>query len=111
MKILASLACVFFIVTGFTRTERVADDQVEFVCVKKQMSRNTCHYNFIIAGARYRYVDMGCKFRETREVIDRARTGRIALARHWEIDCPMPNGVAKRDASPNNKSATQQPNL
>ncbi|MFO7258399.1 MAG: hypothetical protein DIU61_011920 [Bacteroidota bacterium] len=95
MKILATLACVFFIATGFTRTERAADDQVEFVCVRKQLARNMCHYNFVIAGARYRYVDMGCKFRDTREVIDRARTGRIALARHWQIDCPMASTEGK----------------
>jgi hypothetical protein len=99
MKILASLACVFFIATGFTRTERAADDQVQFVCLKKQVSRNKCHYNFIIAGAHYRYVDVGCKFRSTREVIDRARTGRIALARHWEIDCPVEKVDAKLESA------------
>lgn len=89
MKILASLACVFFFISGFTRSERIADDQVQFVCLKKQVSHNICHYNFIIAGAEYRYVDTGCKFKSTRDVIDHARTGRIALARHWKIECPI----------------------
>lgn len=55
------------------------------------MSTKTCHYNFIIDGAKYRYVDMGCKFRDRAEVIDRARSGRIALAREWKIECPGDN--------------------
>lgn len=61
--------------------------------MKRQMSTKTCHYNFIIDGAKYRYVDMGCKFRDRAEVVDRARSGRIALAREWKIECPGDNAA------------------
>ena len=89
MKTLAFVSCLAFFLTGFALRPVVPDDnRVRFICMKKQMSTKTCHYNFIIDGARYRYVDMGCKFRERGEVIDRARSGRLALAREWKIECP-----------------------
>lgn len=99
MKTIAFASCLAFILTGFSlRPTPSDDDRVRFVCMKKQMSTKTCHYNFIIDGARYRYVDMGCKFRERAEVIDRARSGRIALAREWKIECPGDNtATAKQD--------------
>lgn len=89
MKFIAFLSCIVFCLTGFSLRPVTPDDnRVQFVCMKKQMSTKTCHYNFLIDGARYRYVDLGCKFRERGEVIDRARSGRIALAREWKIECP-----------------------
>lgn len=89
MKTIAFASCLAFFLTGFSLRPTIHDDdRVRFVCMKRQMSTKTCHYNFIIDGAKYRYVDMGCKFKERGEVIDRARSGRIALAREWKIECP-----------------------
>ncbi len=63
------------------------EDEVELVCVRKQMAINVCHYNFLINGMPYRYLDNGC--RENREsVIKKAREGKLALAKDWKIDCP-----------------------
>lgn len=95
MKTIAFASCLAFILTGFSLRPTLSDDdRVRFVCMKRQMSTKTCHYNFIIDGAKYRYVDMGCKFRDRSEVIDRARSGRIALAREWKIECPGDNRSA-----------------
>lgn len=89
MKFVAFLSCIVFCLTAFSLRPATPDDnRVQFVCMKKQMSTKTCHYNFLIDGARYRFVDLGCKFRDRGEVIDRARAGRIALAREWKIECP-----------------------
>lgn len=52
------------------------------------MASHTCHYNFIIDGAHYRYEDIGCKIKKQEKVIEKARNGKIALARDWEIACP-----------------------
>jgi hypothetical protein len=62
-------------------------DQVELVCMRRQMAANACHYNFLINGMPYRYVDNGC--RENRDtVMKKARQGKLALAKDWKIDCP-----------------------
>lgn len=101
MKTIALASCLAFFLTGFSLRPTVNDDdRVKFVCMKKQMSTKTCHYNFLIDGARYRYVDIGCKFRERGEVIDRARSGRIALAREWKIECPDDDSAASTGGRP-----------
>ena len=66
------------------------DDQgenVEFVCMRKHLASKTCHYNFKVDGAKYRYVDIGCKIKKKEDVIEKAKAGNIALARDWKIDC------------------------
>ncbi|HEY4653910.1 MAG TPA: hypothetical protein VIH22_05330 [Cyclobacteriaceae bacterium] len=90
MKTIAFLASVSFCLAGFSLKPiaYATDDHVEFICMKKKLSTKTCHYNFVIDGARYRYVDIGCKFKERQDVIKRAKSGRLALARDWEIECP-----------------------
>lgn len=63
------------------------DEEVELVCVRKQMAANICHYNFLINGMPHRYLDNGC--RENREsVIKKAKEGKLALAKDWKIECP-----------------------
>jgi len=63
-------------------------ENVEFSCIRVHKATNTCHFNFIIDGAKYRYVDMGCKYNKKRdEVIKKAKAGTLALARDWKIDC------------------------
>ena len=64
------------------------DDHVVFICKKKQMSTNMCHYNFKVDGAKYRYVDVGCKYKKTEDVIKKVKKGSLALAKDWEIECP-----------------------
>jgi hypothetical protein len=64
-------------------------DEVELVCVKKHNATQTCHYNFRINGINYRYLDNGCKGKKE-QVLQRAREGKLALARDWKVDCPAP---------------------
>ena len=64
-------------------------ENIEFVCYKTHKASNTCHYNFIINGAKYRHVDMGCKFSNKKdELIKKVKEGTAALAKDWKIDCP-----------------------
>lgn len=63
------------------------NDNVEFVCMKKHVASKTCYYNFKVDGAKYRYVDIGCKFKKPEEVIRKAKEGEIALARDWKVVC------------------------
>ena len=62
---------------------------IEFSCMKMHKATNTCHFNFIVDGAKYRYVDMGCKYsKKIDEVVDKAKAGSLALAKDWKIECP-----------------------
>ncbi|WP_276369870.1 hypothetical protein [Chryseolinea sp. H1M3-3] len=65
------------------------DESIEFVCHKTHKATNTCHFNFIISGAKYRHVDIGCKFTKKKdELIKKVKEGSLALAKDWKIDCP-----------------------
>lgn len=64
-------------------------ENVEFVCMKTHKASNTCHFNFKVDGAKYRFVDIGCKYSKKREeVIEKAKEGTLALALDWKIECP-----------------------
>ena len=66
------------------------DSHIEFSCLKMHKATNTCHFNFIVDGARFRYVDMGCKYsKKIDEVIKKVKDGSLALARDWKIECPQ----------------------
>lgn len=66
-------------------------DEIEFVCFKTHKASNTCHFNFKVNGANYRYVDVGCKYsKKQKELIEKVQEGRIFLAKDWKIDCPAP---------------------
>ena len=71
-------------------------DNVEFVCMRKHAATKTCYYNFKIDGARYRYVDIGCRFKQTSEVVKKAKEGDIALARDWRVACAEAQAEAKK---------------
>lgn len=59
--------------------------------MKTHKASNTCHFNFKIDGARFRYVDIGCKYsKKTEEIIEKAKAGTIALSKDWKIECPEP---------------------
>lgn len=72
-------------------------DNVEFVCMKKHAATKTCYYNFKVDGAKYRYVDIGCRFRATDEVVRKAKEGDIALAREWKVACAESQLEADKD--------------
>lgn len=72
-------------------------ENIEFVCLKTHKATNTCHFNFIINGAKYRHVDMGCKFSKKKdELVKKVKDGSLALAKDWKIDCP--EATEKKDS-------------
>jgi hypothetical protein len=65
------------------------DETIEFICMRTQKAANACHYNFTVEGAKYRYVDVGCKFsKKQKEVIDKVKAGSLGLSKDWKIECP-----------------------
>jgi hypothetical protein len=70
-------------------TKQGASDNVEYSCLKKNKASNTCHFNFIVDGAKYRFVDIGCKYEKKKDdVIQKVKAGELALAKDWKIECP-----------------------
>lgn len=89
MKGLLSLSLVALLLTGFTTDRKV--EEIEFVCAKTHKATNTCHFNFKVDGANYRYVDVGCKYgKKQAELIKKVQEGEIFLAKDWKIACPEP---------------------
>jgi len=89
MKTMIRVCCALLIIlmTGF-RSSSYQDETVEFACLRTHKATNTCHFNFVINGARYRYLDIGCKYNKKRdEVVKKAKAGTLALARDWKIEC------------------------
>ena len=81
-----TLGLAFIVLTSFASRQ---GDNVEFSCWRKNKSSNTCHFNFIVDGAKYRFVDIGCRYEKKREdLIQKAKDGELALAKDWKIDCP-----------------------
>ena len=87
MKVTAVIcSLIVFVSMGFLPGSDQAD--VQLTCFKAHKATNTCHFNFTIDGARYRYVDIGCKYSKKQdEVIKKAKEGTLALAKDWKIDC------------------------
>jgi hypothetical protein len=82
-----AIAFLLVCLTGF-KAHPYQDENIEFSCLRMHKATNTCHFNFIIDGARYRYLDIGCKYNKKRdEVIKKAKAGTLALARDWKIEC------------------------
>ena len=77
--------------TGFDQPQRkLRQDEIEFVCFRTHKASNTCHFNFKMNGANYRYVDVGCKYsKKQKELIEKVKEGTLFLAREWKIDCPQ----------------------
>lgn len=69
----------------------VIQDNVEFICLKTHKASNTCYFNFKVDGAKYTYVDKGCKKTKKKdETINKVKEGELALSRDWKIECPEP---------------------
>jgi len=87
MKVRIVVAFLMFCLPGFT-AHPYQDENIEFACLRMHKATNTCHFNFIIDGAKYRYLDIGCKYNKKRdEVVKKAKAGTLALARDWKIEC------------------------
>jgi len=79
----------FVIVLLFSPSVSVPED-IQFVCLKTHKASNTCHFNFTVDGAQYRYVDVGCKYSKKKdELIQKVKEGSIFLAKDWKISCPV----------------------
>jgi hypothetical protein len=89
MKLIRSLSLSLLVLTlaGFTAQRQ--GENIEFVCMKMHKASNTCYFNFKVDGAKYKYVDMGCKFSKKKdEVILKVKDGSLALSKDWKIECP-----------------------
>jgi hypothetical protein len=83
------LVTLLFALTSATFENPVED--IQFVCLKTHKASNTCHFNFKVDGANYRYVDNGCKYsKKTEQVIKKVQAGELSLAKDWKIACPEP---------------------
>lgn len=88
MKIRTILSVVLLVLLS-SGVSKYQDESIEFVCHKTHKATNTCHFNFVINGAKYRHVDMGCKFTKKKDdLIKKVKEGSLALARDWKIECP-----------------------
>lgn len=82
---------VFLLIIFSSSSSKYQGENIEFVCLKTHKATNTCHFNFVINGAKYRHVDMGCKFSKKKdELVKKVKDGSLALAKDWKIDCPEP---------------------
>lgn len=82
-----TLIITFFALTS-TSTDSLQEN-VEFVCLKTHKASNTCYFNFKVDGAKYTYVDKGCrKVKNKEETITKVKEGDLALSRDWKIECP-----------------------
>jgi hypothetical protein len=79
---------VALMLTSFTKTVKYREE-VELVCVRRHSTSNTCHYNFKIAGANYRFIDVGCKGKKD-VIVKKANEGELGLAKDWKIVCAEP---------------------
>lgn len=71
---------------------------VEFICFKKHVATNTCHFNFKVDGAEYRFVDNGCEFEKNKqEILDKAKAGSLGLAKDWKLECQQ---VKEKESDP-----------
>ena len=89
MKNLVVWFCLlaFVALSGFTP----AQSDVQFICLKTHKASNTCHFNFKVDGAKYRYVDIGCKYsKKVEELVNKVKDGTIYLSKDWKIECPEP---------------------
>ena len=82
---------------AFGNPQPVTDDamrrvnDIQFICMKTHKASNSCHFNFKVDGANFRYVDIGCKYGKKKdELVKKVEEGAIFLAKDWKIACPQP---------------------
>jgi hypothetical protein len=87
MKIFLSLLVIVLLCAANKNDQ----DNVEFVCLKTHKASNTCYFNFKVDGAKYTFVDKGCKKSKKKDdTISKVKQGELALSKDWKIDCPEP---------------------
>jgi hypothetical protein len=65
--------------------------------MKMHKASNTCHFNFKVDGAKYRYVDIGCKYsKKTEQLVKKVKEGELFLSKDWKIECPEPQDKDKK---------------
>jgi hypothetical protein len=85
MKIFFSILFIAFLCSG----SPIDQGSVEFICMKTHKASNTCYFNFKVDGAKYTYVDKGCKKSKKKEdTINKVKEGGLALSKDWKIECP-----------------------
>jgi hypothetical protein len=73
--------------------ELPAVNDIQFICMKTHKASNSCHFNFKVDGAKFRFVDVGCKWGKKKdELVKKVEEGSIFLAKDWKISCPEPKG-------------------
>lgn len=66
-------------------------NDIQFICMKTHKASNSCHFNFKVDGANFRYVDIGCKYSKKKDdLVKKVEEGSIFLAKDWKISCPEP---------------------
>ena len=84
MKFLFAVLSIAFLCSG----KPTDQGGVEFVCMKTHKASNTCYFNFKVDGAKYTYVDKGCKKSKKKdETIEKVKDGELALSKDWKIEC------------------------
>ena len=83
-------SCFLFFGMLFLMGMKPTPEEVKLECVKRQHATHTCHYNFTVNGIPYHYIDNGCKATKE-DVIKRAESGKLGLARDWKIECKAKN--------------------
>lgn len=74
-----------------TNNENRRVNDIKFICMKTHKASNSCHFNFKVDGANFRYVDIGCKYSKKKdELVKKVEEGSIFLAKDWKISCPEP---------------------
>lgn len=85
MKIIFSVLSIALLCSGSS----IDQGNVEFVCLKTHKASNTCYFNFKVDGAKYTYVDKGCKKSKKKDdTINKVKEGDLALSKDWKIECP-----------------------
>lgn len=62
--------------------------EITLECVKRHHASSSCHYNFMVNGLPYRYIDAGCKAKKD-DIVKKAKAGKLALAKDWKIECQV----------------------
>lgn len=86
MKILV----LFLMITAFVSGERLPlqGENIEFVCLRTHKASNVCYFNFKVDGAKYTFVDVGCKKSKKKDdTIKKVKEGKLALSKDWKIEC------------------------
>lgn len=77
---------IWVAVASLFGAKATTEKRPELVCVKNSKSKNTCYYNFMIDGAEYQFMDVGCRY-SREKVMEKIEAGTIALGKDWKVPC------------------------